>query len=75
MSYLIEQAADYYDELNDKIRSLCCEVKNKEDIIVTMLKFTPEEKKNRIIEYLNIMENIEEQTTDKVYKATCEILE
>ena len=23
MTFLIEQAADYYDELNDKIRSVC----------------------------------------------------
>jgi hypothetical protein len=39
---LMEEAADYFDDLNERSRGLQCEVKNKEEIIVTLLKFTPE---------------------------------
>ena len=50
-------------------------MRNKEEVISKLLRFTPEEKKANILEYLNVMENIEQFTTDQVYKATRDIEE
>ena len=38
---LSEQTADYFDELNEKADDLCLEIEKKEDMIATVLKFSP----------------------------------
>jgi hypothetical protein len=43
---------------------------NKEEVISKLLKFTPELKKGCILEYLKVMENIDEYSAEQVYKVT-----
>jgi hypothetical protein len=45
-------------------------VENKEEVISKLLKFTPEQKKGCILEYLKVMESMDDCSVDQLYKAT-----
>lgn len=70
-----EELADIFDGLENEVDSLRQQIKNKEEVISKLLKFTPQEKKNEILEYLNVMEKIDSFTAEQIYKATRDIEE
>lgn len=62
--------ADFFDHQNEQISILNGKICNKEEVISKLLRFTPEHKKSSILEYLKIMEGMEEYSVEQVYKVT-----